>query len=188
MIDWRTFRRSLIVGILLAPLAAAATEADVLPISIMEDGSLSVSGSAEIPPYAEGGRWTETRGRSSARYVTRHFMFMPPSGPPAMELYVARDLTGEPPDGAFEIGLVSGFVRGFASGAGFRYEEPAFEDVLVGGARLKRCHAELAKGDRRVWLYAYVLLRRPSLTFLTLRPRSDAGAAIEDYLKSVRLK
>jgi hypothetical protein len=183
----RTFLSSLVVGILLVPLAAAATETDVPPIAIMEDGSLTIPGSAEVPRYAEGGRWSETRGRSTARYVTRHFMFMAASGPPAMELYVTRDLTDEPPDGAFEIGLVGGFLRGFSSGIGLRYEEPAFEDVVVGGTRLKRCRVELAKDDRRLWLYAYVLLKRPSLTFLTVRPRPDAGTAIEDYLRKVQL-
>ncbi len=184
----RRFISSLTVGTLFLPLAAAATETEVPPISIMQDGSLTIPGSAEVPRYAEGGRWTETRGRSSARHVTRHFMFMPASGPPAMELYVTGDLTGEPPDGVFEIGLVRGFLRGFGSGTGFRYDEPAFEDVVVGGARLKRCRVELAKGDRRMWLYAYILLKRPSLTFLTVRPRPDAGAAIEDYLTKVRLE
>jgi hypothetical protein len=44
------------------------------------------------------------------------------------------------------------------------------------------------RGDRRLWLYAYVYVRRPSLTFLTLRPRQDAEPAIEDYLKTVRLR
>ena len=188
MIDRRAFLAGTGAGFLVAPLTVAATETDVLPISIMEDGSLTIPGSAEVPRYAEDGRWTETRGQSSARYATRHFMFMPASGPPVMELYVTRDLTNELPDGVFEIGLVSGFLRGFGSGTGLRYEEPAFEEVVVGGARLKRCRVELAKDDRRVWLYAYVLLKRPSLTFLTVRPRPDARAAIEDYLTKVRLK
>jgi len=188
MIDRRAFLSSLTVGTLFLPRAAAATEADVPPVSLAEGGSLMIPGSAEVPRYAEGGRWTETTGRSSARHVTRHFMFMPASGAPAMELYVTRDLSDEPPDGVFEIALVSGFLRGFGSGTGFSYEEPAFEDVVIGGARLKRSRVELAKDDRRVWLYAYVLPRRPSLTFLTVRPRPDAAAAIESYLAKVRLR
>jgi hypothetical protein len=188
--DRRVFMGTLagVLGLLAAPLAAAATETDVLAISVMEDGGLLIPDSAEVPRYAEGGQWTETRGRSSVQHVTRHFMFMPASGPPVMELYVTRDLTEEAPDGAFEIGLVGGFLRGFGSGTGFRYEAPTFEDVVVGGVRLKRCRVELAKAGRHVWLYAYLLLRRPSLTFLTVRPRPDAGVAIEDYLTRVRLK
>jgi hypothetical protein len=45
-----------------------------------------------------------------------------------------------------------------------RYEEPAFEDAVVGSARLKRCRVELAKNSRRVWLYAYVLLGEDALS------------------------
>lgn len=105
-----------------------------------------------------------------------------------MELYVSQDLTEEPPDGAFEIGLVGGYLSGFSSGAGLRYAEPVWDDVVIGGIRLKRCRVELTRGERRLWLYAYVFVRRPSLTFLTLRPRQDAGPAIEDYLKTVHLK
>jgi hypothetical protein len=41
---------------------------------------------------------------------------------------------------------------------------------------------------RSLRVYAYVFVRRPSLTFLTLRPDPDAGPKIEDYLKTVRLR
>ena len=166
-------------------LAAAATDGPA--ISIMEDGTLVIQGSAEVPPYAEGGRWRELRGKSSARWVTRHFLFTAPDGPPAMELYVAHDLAHEPPDGAFEIGLVSGFLSGFSSKAGFRYDEPSFDTAVVGSARVKRCRVELSKGEKKIWLHAYIFVRQPSLTFLTLRPQADARKGIEDYLRRVRL-
>ncbi len=166
-------------------LAAAAT--DGAAISIREDGTLVIQGSAEVPRYAADGNWTEVRGKSSARWVTRHFLFTAPAGPPAMELYVTHDLAHEPPDGAFEIGLVSGFLSGFGSKAGFRYDEPTFDTAVVGSARVKRCRVELSKGEKKIWLYAYIFVRQPSLTFLTLRPQADVSKAIEDYLKRLRL-
>ena len=168
------------------PLAAAETNGPA--ISLMEDGTLAIRGSAEVPRYAGDGRWTEMRGKSSARYVTRHFLFVVPNAPPAMELYVTGDRTGDPPDGGFEIGLVSGFLSGFSSKAGFRHDEPLFDDTVAGSSRMKRCRVELSKGERKLWLYAYVFLRQPSLIFLTVRPRSDASTSIEDYLKRVRLR
>ena len=177
----------LLVGYALT-VALASAETSGPAVSITGDGVLAIAGSAEVPPYVANGRWTEMKGRSSARHVTRHFIFMVAGGPPAMELYVSQDLTEEPPDGAFEIGLVGGYLSGFSSGAGLRYAEPVWDEVVIGGIRLKRCRVELTRGERRLWLYAYVFLRRPSLTFLTLRPRQDAEPAIEDYLKMVRLR
>ncbi len=70
---------------------------------------------------------------------------------------------------------------------GLRYDQPFFDEAAIGGVRLKRCRAELTKGERRLWVYAYAFLRRPSLTFLTLTPHPDAAPGIEDYLKKVRL-
>ncbi len=160
------------VSCLTATLAAAETNSP--SISITQDGTLAIQGSAEVPRYAQGGNWTEMSGKSSARYATRHFLFMVPNGPPAMELYVTSNLANEPPDGGFEIGLVSGFLF--------------FDEAVVGSARVKRCRVELSKGEKKIWLYAYVFVRQPSLTFLTLRPQADARASIEDYLRGARLK
>ena len=184
----RFMRNVLLFSVCWVTIAPAAAETNSPAIAIREDGTLAIQGGAEVPRYAEDGRWTEMRGKSSARYVTRHFLFTVPSGPPAMELYVIRDLTGEPPDGAFEIGLVSGFLSGFSSKAGFRHDEPIFDDAMVGSARVKRCRVELSKGEKKIWLYGYVFLRPSSLIFLTLRPRADASRSIEDYLKGVRLR
>lgn len=85
------------VSCLTAALAAAETNSP--SISITQDGTLAIQGSAEVPRYAQGGNWTEM-----------------------------------------------------------------------------------------IWRYAYVFVRQPSLTFLTLRPQADARASIEDYLRGVRLK
>lgn len=166
-------------------LPAAEPEA---AIAILSDGTVTIAGGAEIPPYSETGRWTEGTRQSSPRYVVRHFRFLGPSGPPAMELYVARDLTGDTPDGVFEIGLVRGFLSGFGSQAGFVPGELVVHDALLGGARVKRCRAALARGERTIWLYAYTFPRQPSLTFLTLRPQPDAATEIETYLTTVRLR
>ena len=168
-------------------VAVAAAQTNDPPVSIREDGSLVIPGAAEVPPYAEGGRWTETPGRSSSRHLSRHFMFVASGGPPpAMELFVTRDLVDEPPDGAFEIGLVGGFLRGFTSGTGFRYEPPIFEAGFIGPLPMRRCRVRLSKDDAELWLYAYVLLARPSLTFLTVRRQPDARPAIESFLSRVR--
>ena len=179
---------SLLLGVqcLALPVAAAGTNGP--SISLGGDGTLAIAGSADVPRYAPGGRWTELPGRSSARFVTRHFLFMVPNGPPALELYVAHDLTGELPDGVFEMALVRGFLSGFGSKAGLSYAEPAFDEVALGAARVKRCRAELSRGEKRVWLYAHIFVRQPSLTFLTVRPQGDAGPSIEAYLREVRLQ
>ena len=169
-------------------ITLAAAETNSPAISIGEDGRLTIQGSAEVPPYPEAGHWTELPGKSSARYVTRHFHFTVPNGPPAMELYVALDLTSERPDGVFEMGLVGGFLSGFSGKAGFRYDEPFFDDTALGSARVKRCRVELSRGDKKIWLYAYIFVRQPSLTFLTLRPQADASTNIERYLDRVRLR
>ena len=166
--------------------AAAGTETPGPAISFAEDGGLVVQGSAVVPRYAADGRWVEVEGKSSPRWATRHFLFTGPDGPPAMELYVSQNLAGERPDGTFEIGLIGGFLSGFGAKSGFRHRDPVFEDASLGSTRVKRCRAELSRGDRTLWLYAYVFVRQPSLTFLTLRPRSDASDRIEEYLGSVR--
>ncbi len=80
-----------------------------------------------------------------------------------MELYVAHDPTREPPNGGFEVGMVGGYLSAFSSGAGFQYTE-VWDDVVIGGVRVKGCRAEMSKGERRLWFYAYVFVRQPSLT------------------------
>ncbi len=167
---------------------SAAAEPEGPPITIGTDGTVSVAGGAEIPPYPGPGRWTESTRRSSARYVVRHFFFGGPSGPPAMELYVTQDLTGDTPDGVFEIGLVRGFLSGFGSQVGFVPAPLVVHDALLGGERVKWCRVALSRAERTIWLYAYVFPRQPALTFLTLRPQPDAAAEIEAYLTTMRLR
>jgi hypothetical protein len=157
-------------------------------ISIRPDGALVIQGSAEVPRYAVDGHWTEVQGRSTMRYVTRHFLFDVPNEPPAMELFVSRDLKDEPPDGVFEVGLVRGFLSAFGGRAGFRYETPRLREMTVGSIRVTWCRVELSKEGQTLWLYAYVFPRQPSLTFLTVRPRADGNRDIEEYLKGVQLR
>jgi hypothetical protein len=169
-------------------IALTAAAAGPPAISIRGDGTLIVQGSAEVPPYGGVGDWTEGTSRSTARFIVRHFLFGAPNTAPLMELYVTRNLTGEPPDGVFEVGLVGGFLSSFASKAGFSYTAPSFDEMVIGGERVKRCRAELSRGDRKIWLYAYIFVRQPSLIFLTLRPDPNAGAGIEEYLRQVRFQ
>lgn len=183
-----TVRTLLALGGLSLTVTVVAAQPGGPAISITGDGTLVIQGSAEVPRYSADGRWAEGTPRSSARNAVRHFRFLVPNGPPAIELYVTRDLTNAPPDGAFEIGLVHGFLSSFGSGAGFRPGALVVEEAKVGAAAVKRCRAELTKGGQTLWLYAYIFPRNPSLTFLSLRPQSDASPGIEGYLGGVRLK
>ena len=183
-----TVRTLLLLGGLCLTVTVVAAQPSGPAISIMGDGTLIIQGSAEVPRYSADGQWAEGTPRSSARNAVRHFRFLVPNGPPAIELYVTRDLTNAPPDGAFEIGLVNGFVSSFGAGAGLRPGALVVEEAMVGAAAVKRCRAQLTKGGQALWLYAYIFPRNPSLTFLTLRPQSDASPSIEGYLSGVRLR
>jgi hypothetical protein len=71
---------------------------------------------------------------------------------------------------------------------------PQDATMLASGATRGRSYrgqavpVELSKRETKLWLYAYVFPRRPSLTFLTLRPRGDASTSIEEYLAEVRFE
>ncbi len=58
----------------------------------------------------------------------------------------------------------------------------------VGLARAALAAAETACPAISIWRYAYIVSRRPSLTFLTVRPRAGAADGIERYLQSMRFK
>ena len=135
------------IGLVIAAAAMqpATGQPGALGISITGDGSVVIQGAAEVPPYAAGGRWVEGQPRTSARNAVRLFRFLGTSGPPAIELYVNRDLTNAPPDGVFETGLVQGFLRSFAAGAGFTPGPLVVEEATLGGSPVKRCRAELEK-------------------------------------------
>jgi hypothetical protein len=104
--------------------------------TITPAGSISIRDGSVVPPFPKAGKWTELEGKSFDSYKIHHFIYIVPSGPPAIELYVTTDRRDEAPDGVFEIGLVQGFVRGFASKAGFKYEDPIFEDRVIGPAEV----------------------------------------------------
>jgi hypothetical protein len=61
---------------------------------------------ASKPSFLKPGRWTEFEGKSNERYETRHFVYLVPGESPAIELYIAANRNGDPPDGMFEVGLV----------------------------------------------------------------------------------
>ncbi len=75
---------------------------------------------ASKPSFLKPGRWTEFEGKSNERYETRHFVYLVPGESPAIELYIAANRNGDPPDGVFEVGLVKGFLSGFAGKASLR--------------------------------------------------------------------
>ena len=79
-------------------LSAQAT--NELAVVVQPDGTLALPGSAHVPPYSMTGKWIETPGKYSERYLTRHFMFMVPGESPAVELYLVHDRSGAKPDAA----------------------------------------------------------------------------------------
>ena len=74
----KAMRNVLLFSVYCLTITLAAAETTGPAISIMEDGTLAIRGSADVPRYAGDGHWTEMRGKSSARYVTRHFLFILP--------------------------------------------------------------------------------------------------------------
>ena len=114
-------------------------------------------------------------------------MFQVPNKPPSLELFVTRDLVDEAPDGEFEMSLARGFLSGFSGKAGFSFADPAFDDGKIGSTKAKRCAVQLSKGNRTIWLYAYIYARKPSLTFITVRAESNAGEEYWNYLATLRL-
>lgn len=155
---------------------------------ITSTGSITTADGAIVPPFPKPGRWMELEGKSSERWESRHFMYMVPNGPPAIELYLSRDRHDEAPDGAFETGLAKGFVRGFASKAGFSHQEPTFEERNVGTARAQHASVQLSKGGKLLWIHAYIYLRKPSLTFIAVTGEDGAQEGIEKYLARVQMK
>jgi len=157
-------------------------------MTVRADGTLILKDATEIPPYAAGGNWVEGNAKHSDRFMTRHFLFDRPGGPPAVELFVTSDLAGEKPDGVFEMALIEGFLKSFSAGMRLTYGAAAVDDATVGKATVKRYRVELRNADTRIWLYAYVFAHQPSLLFLAIRPRSDAAGSIEQYLTRVQFK
>ncbi len=92
------------------------------------------------------------------------------------------------PDGVFEIGLVQGFLSGFASKAGLRFEDPVFEERYIGPARAKHTLVKLSDDRRILWVHAYIYPRTPSLTFIAIRAKDGAQGTIERYLAGVEMK
>jgi hypothetical protein len=51
-------------------VSLAAAGADSPAISLREDGTLAIQGSAEVPRYGAAGQWMEMTGKTSARFVS----------------------------------------------------------------------------------------------------------------------
>jgi hypothetical protein len=115
-------------------------------------------------------------------------MYLVAGEPPAIELYVATDKRNETPDGAFEMGLVRGYLTGFSGKAGFTPSNLVFQDQKIGSHQVLRSIGQLVNRNKTLWLYAFIYPREPSLTFLTVRAEGDASSSIEAYLSGLNLK
>jgi hypothetical protein len=187
----RFMRATIVLSLILAVVpegVRAVSAGGGAAATITPAGSIVMRGATVIPPFPKAGRWAEFTGKSSDRYETRRFMYMVPNEPPAIELYVATDKNNERPDGVFEIGLVGGFLSGFASKAGLRFEDPVFEERDISPATVKRTVVKLSDDRRTLWVHAYIYPRTPSLTFIPIRAKDGAQEAIERYLAGVELK
>ena len=183
-------RAIIVLSLILAVVPAGVRDASAGggAATITPAGSISIRDGTAIPPFPKPGRWTEFPGKSSDRYETRHFMYMVPSESPAIELYVATDKNNERPDGVFEIGLVTGFLSGFASKAGLRFDDPVFEERHIGPATVRHTLVKLSDDRRILWVYAYIYPRTPTLTFIAIRAKDGAQEDIERYLAGVEMK
>ncbi len=177
---------SLILAV--APEGVRAAQEGGAAATITPAGSVAIGDGTVIPAFPKAGRWTEFKRKSSDRHDTRQFRYMVPGEPPAIELYVTTDKRHEPPDGVFEIGLVQGFLSAFASKAGLRFQDPVFDERIIGPARVKYTLAKLSDDRRTLWVHAYIYPRRPSLTFIAIRATDGAQEGIEQYLAGVELK
>lgn len=176
---------SLIIAVM--PVAVRAASEGGAAAAITPAGSVSIRDGTVIPPFPKAGRWTEFERKSSDRYETRQFRYMVPGEPPAIELYVATDRRNEPPDGVFEIGLVQGFLSGFASKAGLKFQDPVFDERAIGPATVKHTVVKLSDDRRTLWVHAYIYPRTPSLTFIAFRAKDGTQEGIEKYLVGVEL-
>lgn len=177
---------SLILAV--APLNGRAASDGVPAATVTAAGSMMMGDGPTIPPFPKTGRSTELPGKSSERYETRHFMYLVPGESPAIELYLAANRSGDPPDGVFEIGLVRGFVAGLASKAGRQFGEPVFVAHRVGPMPVYRTLVRLSNAGRNLWVHAYVYPRRPSLTFIAIRANNGASESKEEYLKALEIR
>jgi len=173
-------------------LALMVSSADALTrggaATITSEGTIVTSNGTSVPPLPQAGRWTEFESKSSEQYDIRHFMYVVPQEPPAIELYVTTNKGDETPDGVFETGLVNGFVRGFASKAGFGYDEPVFGERYVGQAKTRHALTRMSNGRQTLWVHAYIYPRKPSLTFIVVTGKEGVQEGIETYLSRVEVR
>ena len=101
---------------------------------------------------------------------------------------MTTDKRDEHPDGVFEMGLVQGFVKGFASSTGFTPEAPVFRQQSIGATKTLNASVTLSNGTRTLRVYAYVYPRKPSLTFITVTAREGVEEGIETYLSRLDVR
>lgn len=163
--------------------ATAGTAATVTPA-----GRIALPDGTVIPQFPGAGAWTELAPKASDRYEIQHFLYGAPGEAPVLELFVTTDKRGESPDGAFEMGLIKGFLSGFAPRAGLRYREPDFDNRVIGAAWVKHTLVKLSDDRVALWVHVYIYPRMPSLTFLAIRVSEGGERRVEEYLAAAGLR
>jgi len=183
-------RVGVILSLVLAalPLNGYAASGGVGGAMITPSGSITFEDGTTIPPFLKPGKWTEFEGKSNERYETRHFVYVVPGESPAIELYIAANRNGDHPDGVFEMGLVRGFLTGFAGKASLKFSEPVFEQQRIGPSTVTRTLVKLSDARRTIWVNAYIYPHRPSLIFIAIRATDDVQQSIEAYLQSLEVR
>jgi hypothetical protein len=172
-----------------APVFSLAFAPQGRPVAaITPSGKVLIAGGTVVPLFPRAGKWTEIAENTSDRYESRHFVYMVPGESPAIELFVTRDRKAEPPDGTFEMGLVKGFLSGFAANAGFKFNNVVFRDRMLGPSKIKHTLVKLTSNRGTLWVHAYIYPRKASLTFIAIRAQDGAQADIEKYLAAIELK
>jgi hypothetical protein len=166
------------------PVASGAR----ISATMAADGSILIAERMRVPPYPVEGSWTEFEKKSAEPYEVRHFNYMVPGSAPAIELYLSEAKGDDAPDGAFEMRLVKGYVKGFPSKNGFVAEEPVFDQRTIGGIRVQHTLAKMTNGRRTLWVSAYIFIRKTSLTFLAVRAQEGGEAGVEEFLIGVELR
>ena len=174
--------------ILVSATAVPAATNEAVLASVTPAGTVAVKGGAVVPAFPKPGGWKEMPGKASDRYDTRHFMYFVTGEAPGIELYVCSDRRDEAPDGEFEIGLIDGFIKGFAGKAGFKYDSPVFDDRKIGEAKLKHTMVKLVKDPQILWVHGYIFVRKPSLTFVAIRSKAGGAEDLEKYLAKVKIE
>ena len=176
---------------LLVLMAMSVTEVQAatneVPLATVNaSGQVAVVGGMVVPMFPKLGIWRELPGKSSDRYDTQHFMYAVRGQSPSIELYVCADRSGEAADGAFEMGLVRGFIDGLGGKAGLKHDPPEFDERRIGSVKWKHTLVKFEKDQHIVWVHGYIFVHNPSITFIAIRSKEADTEDLEKYLADVK--